>query len=559
MKFIRYQDYLPPVLWRDDPDPSVFSLGQLLRIFEKMLTGQDDDVPIAHGDHDHTAITAQIAAIDGLFDPWRVRSDFLPWLASWVALEFPALQDRPVWDEYQRRTAMSRITRIYRERGLKSGMARYIDLYAAGLTPRVALDDGSRILVTTPRPAQFAPVTALGVQGPVIKDTSVVSEGVIRPWCAAMAPDGHIFVADIGVPSTEPVAVKRRVWRLSPTGQYDLTGNPPQPQPVAPDTLTLNSVIAVVVRPLRPDASETLYVLELSGQLWSVPSPYLGQQATKVTTLKAGGSSTPTFTPAISPVAMAVDHNGDLLVLDRGNGAGSPNPPQIVTVSPQASPVTVTRTPLRQVIEPLSLLVRSGGSLVIGDGRTQKPVPTGEFAGNLVQVDRGSPAHWTETLLMAPANPLVAPTAVTEADETSLHVLDAGLKPFAPSSAADPFVLPVAKSAGVFRVDLALGPPTATRVTEQGQMVYPTGMVADGDRLVICDPGLPTISGIPTHLSRLRPFHLDVVVHFTASQLPVDEASRAAVFRQVKTNIEAVVEKERPAHVEWNVITQGPG
>jgi phage tail-like protein len=550
MKSSRYLDYLPPVLWRDDPDPPSFSLGQLLTIFEKVLTGIDDKVAIGHKDHVHSSITAQIAAIDELLDPWKARPDFLPWLASWVALEYPALQGRVLWDEYQRRRATSQIARIYRERGLKSGLARYLELYAAGPTKlRVALDDGSRLLATTPRPGQLAPVTALVTQGPVITGSRVVLEGLVRPWCAAKAPDGHIFVGDVGVPGGVSVAVKNRVWRFSPSGQYDLTGSPPRPQPIAADSLTLTNVIAVAVRPARPGAPETLYVLEQSGRLSAVPSPYLDQTATLVTTLTVGATT-------FSPVAMAVDTNGDLLVLDRGDGAATPNPPKIITVRPQ--PLSVTRTPLKQVIEPLSLLVRSGGELVIGDGRAQQPAPGGDFAANLIQVDRSAPAQWTETLLLPPDNPLVAPTGVTEIDAAGLHVLDAGLKPFSPALAENPFVLAVAEPAAVFLVDLGADPPAVSRVTEPGRMVYPTGMVADGGRLVICDPGLPRLPQLPTYLSRVRPFHVDVVVHFVDGQLPSDPAQRAAVQRQVIGNIQTIVDQERPAHVEWSRITEGP-
>ena len=174
-------------------------------------------------------------------------------------------------------------------------------------------------------------------------------------------------------------------------------------------------------------------------------------------------------------------------------------------------------------------------------------------------MDRSHPAQWAESLLLPPDNPLVAPTGVTEIDAAGLHVLDAGLKPFSPVSAPNPFVLAVAEPAAVFRVDLAADPPAVTRVTEPGQMVYPTGMVASGGRLVICDPGLPGPAQLPAYLSRLRPFHVDVVVHFVEGQLPADPAQRDAVQRQVIGNIQAIVDQERPAHVEWNRITEGPG
>ena len=156
-----YLRYLPPVLWQADPDQAGFSLGDLLRIFEKVLTGIDDGVTIAR-----PSITDQIVGVPGLLDPWKAPEQFLPWLASWVALNFPALQGQQLWDEYQRRNVTSQIALVYRRRGLKSGLASYLDLYAVDQhRPRIALDDGSRLLVTTPGQAALAPVTALVTPG----------------------------------------------------------------------------------------------------------------------------------------------------------------------------------------------------------------------------------------------------------------------------------------------------------------------------------------------------------------------------------------------------------
>ena len=385
-----YLRYLPPVLWQADPDQPGFSLGDLLRIFEKVLTGIDDGVTIAQ-----PSITDQIAGVPGLLDPWKAPEQFLPWLASWVALDFPALQGQQLWDEYQRRNVTSQIALVYRRRGLKSGLASYLDLYAVDQhRPRIALDDGSRLLVTTPGPAALAPVTALVTQGPVVTAAGLVTEGLVRPSCAAMSGDGHIFVGDMGITGVTAginLPVKNRVWRISPDGRYDLAGNPPRRQPVAAGSMPLLQVAAVAVRPAQSGAPETLYTLDQNGTLYAVQAPYLNQAATQVTVLAAAGAT-------FWPVAMAVDLDGDLLVLDRGDGPGSPNPPKILTVKLQ--PLTVTRTPLRTVLEPLSLLVRDDGDLIVGDGREQQPAQPGEFAGNLVQVHRGGQAQWTETLLI---------------------------------------------------------------------------------------------------------------------------------------------------------------
>jgi phage tail-like protein len=533
------------VLWENEPPAPQFSLGSALRIFEKILTGISDDVTVPHGDHQHGPITSSIAELHRLFDPWKTPASFLSWLASWVALEFPTLQGQLLWDEYQQRKVTSEIAQIYRLRGLKAGLNQYLDLYAVGKTrPRVALDDGSRVLVISPGGERLAPVATLVTQGPVVVGDAVVAEGLVRPWCAAVGRDGSIFIGDTGVPAVVPLPIRNRVWRITPAGLYDLAGTPPKPRPLAPDTLSISRVVAVAVRPAQAGQAETLYVLDRPGRLYAVRAPYVDTPAVQVTSLTAGAAT-------FSPVAMSVDGNGDLLVLDRGDGPGTPNAPKILTV--RLDPLTVTRTPLRQVIEPFCLLVQPDGTLIIGDGRQQAPATPEQFAGNLVRVERTDPANWTETVLLAQSNPLVAPTAVTRINDTQLFVLDAGLKPLSPPT--DPFVLAVAEPAGVYRVDLGTNPPSAARVTEPGQLVFPTGMVAQDGRLIICDPGQPEVAGLVPVWSRLRPFRFDVVIHFVESRLPADAAERANVQRQVVGNIRTIVEEQKPAHTLWNLVT----
>jgi phage tail-like protein len=540
-----YLRYLPPVLWRDEPAPPEFSLGAMLRIFEKILTGIDDDIAVEHDDHTHEPITAMIGRLHRLFDPWQTPQSFLPWLASWVALEFPTLQGQPLWDSYQQRKVTSEIVRIYRLRGLRSGLNEYLDLYAVGQTrPRVALDDGGRLLVATPRQGALASLAALVSQGPVVSGTTVLAEGLVRPWCVAPAPDGGLFVGDTGVPVSVPLPLRSRVWRISATGHYDLAGSPPRPQPLAPDTLPLSQVVALAVRPARGGHPETLYILDRPGKLYALPAPYLATPATLVTSLAVGNTT-------LWPTAMGVDTNGDLLILDRGDGPGTPNPPKVITVDPD--PLTVTRTSLTEVIEPLSLLVRPNGSLIVGDGRQQEPTGPVQFPANLILVDR-SAATWVETMLLPPANPLVAPTAVVQADQTRVYVLDAGLKPFAPPI-TDPFVLSVAEPARVYAVDLSTSPAMLTAVTEPGHLVFPTGMAASNGRLAICDPGQPEVAGLTPVWSRLLPYRFSVVVHFAEDRLPADPDARTTVQRQVVGNIRTIVDQQKPAHTLWNLVT----
>jgi hypothetical protein len=346
------------------------------------------------------------------------------------------------------------------------------------------------------------------------------------------------------VPGGVALPLKSRVWRISTTGRHDLTGTPPRPQPRAPDTLPLTQVVALTVRPAQSGLPENLYVLDRSGKLFALPAPYVGVPAAQVAALAPGGNTT------IWPVAMALDTNGDLLVLDRGDGPGTSNPPKIITVQP--NPLAVTRKNLTTVLEPLSMVVRPDGKLVIGDGGDQEPTGPAQLPGNLVQVTR-SGTNWVETALLTAANPLVAPTALVRAGDR-LHVLDAGLKPFAPPN-IDPFVLSVAEPAAVYTVDLGASPVRAVPVTEPGNLAFPTGLAASGGRLVICDPGQPEVAGLIPVWSRLLPCRFDVVVHFVDARLPADPDQRSTVQRQVVGNIRAIVERQKPAHSLWNLVT----
>lgn len=540
-----YLGYLPPVLWDVPPQPAGVSLGDLLLIFEKVLTGVSDDTVLRHGDHTHPAIGAEIDLVPRVFDPWTAPPSFLRWLAACLALEVPTLRDDPLWNEYQRRAVIASIAGLYPLRGTKAGLSRYLELFTARRA-RIAIDDGARLLALTPRADAVAPVAPLVTQGPVLSGDRVVTQGLLRPWCLAATSDDGLMVGDIAMPDALGLPFRSRVWHLDPAGGYRMSGAPPSPQPLAADTLTLNRVVAVAVRPPRSGTPETLYVLDRDGRLFALARPF--DRATLVTSGSTG--------VAENPVAMAFDpRSGDLLVLARGAGPGTANPHRIITV--RLDPLNVAaRTDLRAVREPLALAVDPDGALLVGDGREQTPAAPDQRAGNLVRVDRTT-TPWTETTLLPPDNPLVAPTAVARTRDGLLYVLDAGLKPFAPPTTF-PFVSAVAQQAGVFRVSPG-DPPSAARITEPGQLVYPTGMVASGGRLVVCDPGQPpngwSLGNVDLKRSRALPFQFDVVVHFAADLLPRDEAARRPVVRRVLSNIRAIAERERPAHVRCNVIS----
>jgi hypothetical protein len=56
-------------------------------VFEKILTGIADGVPIRSDGAEYSPIKDVIDELPKLFKSWSTRPEFLPWLASWVALD----------------------------------------------------------------------------------------------------------------------------------------------------------------------------------------------------------------------------------------------------------------------------------------------------------------------------------------------------------------------------------------------------------------------------------------------------------------------------------------
>ena len=544
-----YVSYLPAVLWRPDPmDPAPAGrvpLGPMLRIFEKVLTGVDDDVVLGHGDHAHQAIGDQITELHRVFDPWATPERMLGWLASCVDLEFPTLQGVELWGEYQRRRATALIAQIYRQRGLKTGLNRYLDLYSsAEVAPRVVIDDGAR-LVRVSTGWSVGSVAGVVTRGPVLSaNRSLVAEGLARPQCVARGPDGSLFAADSPLPLETPlVGFRPRVWRFTPTGGYQRAAGATAPRPVGAN-LAPQDACALAVAPERDGRPETLYLLERSGLLFGVPTPYESIAATRIGDLRLAGRP---FVPA----AMALDPvDGSLVVLDKGAGPDTPNPPQVLVVT--LNPFGVTRTALSTVVEAMSLFVDADGSLLIGDGREQDPSVPEQWPANVVRVVRTT-TPWTEQPLLDRVNPLRAPTGLARTADGTLYVLDVGLKPLEPFS-ADPFVCPAADPAAIFAVRESGGGAVLTRVTGPGSFVYPLGMVAAGTDLVVADKG--QFDPQKPSWSRLLPYEFDVVIHFPTHRVSRDEAERLQVLSRVVGDITSVVNAQKPAHTVWNLVTR---
>jgi phage tail-like protein len=113
-----YLNHLPAT-FRQDP-----FAGRFLRAFETVLSGTGPDEPGLEG---------RIATVARYLDPARTESEFLPWLASWVALTL-----RSDWDVATRRSFIGRIVPLYGLRGTPEGLRRMLALYTGR---EVVVDD----------------------------------------------------------------------------------------------------------------------------------------------------------------------------------------------------------------------------------------------------------------------------------------------------------------------------------------------------------------------------------------------------------------------------------
>jgi phage tail-like protein len=564
-----YSRFLPAVLRDTGAEPGAFSVDNLLLVTEKILSGLDDGVPVVHANgrpHTHDGIEAVLDRLHQLLDPYRTPVRFLPMLASWLGVEAARS-----WDDQQLRRAVAGMVPALGLRGLHEGLHRMLDPFDVGDTrPRITLDDGARILFTTPTPGQGASVHALISQGPFLytrkedeHEERVVAAypGLVDPGCIAATPEGHLLVGDDGLPGADP-AVRAGVWRVARTGSYvDFTRDPPpRPRPLWPpeDRDADRSEVRegartgpVLDRPRalavqRRAGSWEAYVLD-DNALFRLGRPDLAT-LTEVASRSVLGL-------AAASSAMALDNSGRLLVVDRTD---------IVVIDPEATSfAALDRHPLRTpgiVPGPLAVL---GNHLVVGDLRSKEEPATGPGdtrPADLVLVDRTGPPPWPERRLLehlrGRENPLISPVALAADGPGSLLVLDLGLRPVSGGS-GDPSHKVMAEPAAVFRVLIerpdGVPHPAVTgieRVSAPGRLTNPNGMALVDGTVYLSDPGQP-VGEDDNPLVRNLPGHLAVQVHFSrlrTSGVPVEARRRIAhdVSSAVDRHIPAAVVAARP-------------
>ena len=111
-----------PSLYREACSKQQENDARSLAFFERYLLGFEDC---------QRQIEKNIDQIPELFAPFMAPSDFLPWLASWVGL---VLDDN--WSQMKRRRLISEAVELYRWRGTRRGLSRYLEIYA-GVWPEI--------------------------------------------------------------------------------------------------------------------------------------------------------------------------------------------------------------------------------------------------------------------------------------------------------------------------------------------------------------------------------------------------------------------------------------
>jgi len=118
---VRYSTFLPEVFQESaTPSRTTPAAHRLLDLIESVFGDFGDKL-------DH---------ISDFFDPAQAPAEFLPWLASWMALVL-----RADWEEEQQRAVIAKIIPLYCKRGARAGFECFWTIYAgAGVTSKAEVD-----------------------------------------------------------------------------------------------------------------------------------------------------------------------------------------------------------------------------------------------------------------------------------------------------------------------------------------------------------------------------------------------------------------------------------
>ena len=562
-----YLNYLPPVLWEmslSSPEMGM-SLGDMLKVFEKILTGIQDDKIVGNGRYE--PIETTIAKTHIFFNPWTLPPEssatsndslrWLKWLASWVALEL-----HEDWDDYQKRKIISEIVQIYQKRGLKQGLYKYFDLYkVSSLRPRITVDDGSKILIVRPKENHLVPATTLVSKGALYRWSAedqryrVTREGLVQPQCIALASDGTLVIGDRGIASdiSSVQSLDSSIWTLPISGNLEFSNIPKKitnswPSNFRPRALAIDELS----KPWE------LYILdgEHRKEIRKLTYPDFKDKSPTIAKWNDFG--------LLDPIDMGFDGEGNLFILDRGSPSlGNPPtkrfPQKIIKINirkgKQAGKYEYTSHDLITTNQLLSLLVLSNGDLYFGVQQQRKRPGLQTMPGRLFYI-RGKDwdkKDWKEEEIRLTQsrenNFLVAPIALEAYDENLLYILDAGLKPYPIENEGEKeFERDIAEPAMIFSLNLKS--KVLKPVMEPGSLVFPTGIVSHGNDLYVCDPGSPASYDLSKYKWHILPHLFGVLVHFSR-QPGSNQEEREAVLERIRF----IVEQEKPAHTAFELVS----
>lgn len=611
-----YTQYLPPILWSPESDPSQF-LGRMLRILERILTGfpaeagaaatlvqaAGNQIQVASATEAQQFYPGDILTVDGttergrvsnlqgativlennlrktysegtvrltdsgsfertidnlsdLFNPWKTPSDFLPWLAAWVALTPEA-----DWSEYQKRQLIAEIVSIYGQRGLTEGLLTYLDIYAAtNAKPRVTIDDGKAVVRVGFAPngtAQLQTVAySYAISFPEQDGRPAFSRGVLlHPSAIAVDGEGNYIVTDEGGSEagqgTELGPWPAALWKLSSTGAVDYSQNtPPGPAVPLPQPLytgeELTAPKAVVV-----DTQNRYYVLSVgsgnqSAGIYRFEPPNYAIAIPFVTQ-----TTTPSFPTEFFPVDMVLDASSNserkFYILDRGKSlAGAIS--KVFTIIDDGTTISIP-APLDlsdQIVEPTALALAATGHLIVADAKEPASDDDPPTAADLLRVDPTDGSVVTSLLddLTLEENPLIFPTGLVFETPQLLLVCDTGVRNRVIEVGSHRHR---AETAGIYRVDLSQTPPQISQVLAATSLVRPTKMAIDSQgNLIVADRGNAYITPTQRREWRARANEFGVEVLFSQERLTTGSERN-----KIRFEIIQLLDEQKPGQTTW--------
>jgi len=133
-------DYLPSA-YRKQPEDAGEDVAPFIEKFLQLFEEQYDK------------LESHVDKIPHLFNPWKVESKFLPWLASWLDLSLPE-----EWSERTKRSLIHNIFSIYRKRGTHDGLNTILGIYLGSAVQSIKKDpEMPHVFIVTVNFPEFKP------------------------------------------------------------------------------------------------------------------------------------------------------------------------------------------------------------------------------------------------------------------------------------------------------------------------------------------------------------------------------------------------------------------